>query len=532
MGKQYGILARAVSGYAQTAPDRRAVIDRRGVHTYRDLWQDICACALALEELGLKKHDRVVMECTQDEFFLAMNFACQLTGSLFVGVERRVAPDRLDEIISQTKPALVLTLKPAGAKLSGTGNAPSMAPGAHVQCSEAHREPVYIDVKGFASLLEKQRESDLDVMPDQAAVMLEQADPEDTAEILFSTGTTGKSKGVVLSNRANVANAENIIAGTHMDKDSVEAVPLPVNHAHGLRTCYAHLLHGSTVIIAGGITLPRVLFDMMERYGADAMDLTPSAAQMLMKSSSEKLRGIAPRIKYIEIGAAFLPESTKQQLRKFFPDSRLYNFYGSSESGRTCCLDFSTDTDLPGCIGKPVPNAHFEIMDPDGNPMDSDAEHTGLLATAGPMNMTCYWGEPELTSETLRNGYLITSDLSYIDENGYIYVLGRADDVINYKGVKISPEEIEEVAIQSPMVSDCACVPVEDELAGQVPELYVVAADDCDFSEAGLLKFLRNRVDDNRMPRSVKLIDKIPRTYNGKILRRELAGRSAGQHTI
>ena len=495
-------LVEAVFAHADLVPDVRAVVDQKGIHTYREFRQDICACAEVLKDLGLKRGDRLVMECSQDEIFLAVNYACQLTGVIFVGVERRVAPDRLQEIIRQTGASAVLTKK-----------APADAPEG------------YLGMKEFTSRYEKVLQEDGARAEENGREMLSSVSPEDPAEILFSTGTTGKSKGVLLSNRANAANAQNIIAGTRMSGDSVELMPLPLNHAHGLRTAYAHLLNGSTVLIANGITFPRVLFDMMEKYGATAMDLTPSAAQMLLTTAPERMKAWADRIEYIEVGAAFLPEGTKEGLRSCFTGSRLYNCYGSSESGRTCYLDFSRDTDLPGCIGQPVPNAKFAVMDPDGNPMESDPEHTGLLAMTGPMNMEGYWGEPELTSQTLKDGYVMPADLSYIDGNGYVYVLGRADDVINYKGIKISPEEIEEAAAGSPMVADCACVPVKDELAGQVPKLFVVPAEGVEFSEAELFRYLKEHIDDNRMPRTIELIDEIPRTYNGKLLRRELAGK-------
>ena len=495
-------LVEAVCARADLAPDVRAVVDQKGIHTYRQFWQDVCTCAEVLQELGLKRGERLVMECSQDEMFLAVNYACQLTGVIFVGVERRVAPDRLQEIVRQTGAARVFAKK-----------VPADAPEG------------YLGLKEFAALFEKTASEHAAQAEEAGRQLLAQVSPEDPAEILFSTGTTGKSKGVLLSNRANVANAQNIIAGTQMREGSVELMPLPLNHAHGLRTAYAHLLNGSTVLIANGITFPRVLFDMMEKYGANAMDLTPSAAQMLLTTAPDRMKAWADRIEYIEVGAAFLPEGTKDGLRQCFTGSRLYNCYGSSESGRTCYLDFSKDPDLPGCIGKPVPNAEFAVMGPDGKPMESDPEHTGLLAMTGPMNMEGYWNEPELTAQTLKDGYVMTADLSYIDKNGYVYVLGRADDVINYKGIKISPEEIEEAAAGSPMVADCACVPVKDELAGQVPKLFVVPAEGAEFSETELFRYLKEHIDDNRMPRTIELIDEIPRTYNGKLLRRELARR-------
>ena len=492
-------LAEAVCMHADCTPDVRAVVDNKGIHTYREVWNDICICAAAIRELGLKEGERLVMECSQDERFLAVNLACQLIQGIFVGVERRVAPDRLREILNQTKAAVLLTRK-------------------ETEISSARA----LTMKEFDSLCARIRESENAEAEEAGRQMLSGLKPEDIAEILFSTGTTGKSKGVMLSNRANIANAENVIDGSCMKQDSAELMPLPLNHAHGLRTAYAHLLNGSTVLIANGITLPRVLLDMMEKYEATAIDLTPSAAEMLLKTARERLHAYAPAIEYVEVGAAFLPESTKEKLRECFPESRLYNCYGSSESGRTCYLDFNRDASLPGSIGKPVPNARFAVMGPDGKPIDSDPEHTGLLASAGPMNMSGYWGEPELSAGTLKDGYVLTADLSYIDTDGYIYVLGRADDVINYKGIKISPEEIEEAASGCRLVADCACIPVADELAGQVPKLFIVPAEGVEYSEEELYRYLKEHIDDNRMPRYLERIKEIPRTFNGKILRREL----------
>ena len=148
------------------------------------------------------------------------------------------------------------------------------------------------------------------------------------------------------------------------------------------------------------------------------------------------------------------------------------------------------------------------------------------------MNMSGYWKAPELSEQTLRDGYVLTADVSYIDKDGYIYVLGRQDDVIVYKGIKISPEEIEEAAMGCSMVADCACIPEADEVAGQVPKLFVVPADRAAWREAELFAYLKEHVDDNRMPRTIVLIDEIPRTYNGKVLRKELAkGKTQGQES-
>lgn len=150
----------------------------------------------------------------------------------------------------------------------------------------------------------------------------------------------------------------------------------------------------------------------------------------------------------------------------------------------------------------------------------------GLLATAGAMNMKGYWKQPELTAQVMRGGYVYTNDLGYIDPDGYVYMQGRKDDIINYKGIKIAPEEIEESARKFREVLDCACVPKADKLSGQVPKLFVVVRDKETFQKKELFDFLKNAVNANKMPKEIEVIDEIPRTYNGKVQRRKLVERA------
>ena len=209
-------LAEAVYRYSVLIPERNAIVDKQGPHTYAQLWEEIAQCAEVLKELGVKKGDRVVMECSQDALFLSVNLSCQLLEAIFVGVERRVARGRLEDIVRQTEPALLLTAKA-------------------VEQPEDAKEAFYrrnLTVKEFAQLLKKQRENQVSGQSEMAGSGLpepclpsavkavEHLDRETVSEILFSTGTTGKTKGAILTNRANVANAQ------HLGKHDLELLAL------------------------------------------------------------------------------------------------------------------------------------------------------------------------------------------------------------------------------------------------------------------------------------------------------------------
>lgn len=345
-------------------------------------------------------------------------------------------------------------------------------------------------------------------------------DANDVAEILYSTGTTGKPKGIVLSHRANVAVAENIMYGTEMNQETVEIIPMPLSHSHGLRTCYANLINGSCVVIIDGITNIGGFFKMIDTYHVNALDISPTLGKLLVKIAKKALEQYSTQFDYIELGTAVLDDDLKEELKALFPKTRLYNFYGSTEAGRSCAYDFNKE-DYTKCIGYPSRHAKFFVTDENKNEMESSKDNLGLLAISGDMMMEGYFNSPELTKETVVDGVIYTTDLGYIDKTGKVYVFGRADDVINYKGIKISPEEIETVASAYEGVADSACVAAEDKVCGQVPKLFI-QVENPDFDKREYMAYLRVNLEASRVPTKVEIIDEIPRTSNGKLQRKKL----------
>ena len=182
--------------------------------------------------------------------------------------------------------------------------------------------------------------------------------------------------------------------------------------------------------------------------------------------------------------------------------------------------DFNKE-DFSMCIGYPSRHAKFFVTDENKNVLESSKDNLGLLAISGDMMMEGYFNSPELTKETVIKGVIYTTDLGYIDETGKVYVFGRADDVINYKGIKISPEEIETVAVAYEGVADSACIPLADKVCGQVPKLFIQTEDE-DFDMKAYMAYLRANLETSRVPTKVEIIDKIPRTSNGKLQRKKL----------
>lgn len=479
-----------VKKYADTTPEALFTVDVNGEYTYKDAWNMACNVAKVLKRKGIKKNDCIMVECSQDVWFLVIDFACNIIGALFVPLEKKASADRIKDIYEDTKAVLFVYENEVES-----------------ECAKISFEELRTEVSAD------------DIINESIEVVF--PDEEEVAEILYTTGTTGKSKGIVITHKNNIALAENIAYGTEMKQGNVELIPLPISHSHGIRCCYANIFRGGCVVLTDGIGKIVYIYNLIKQYNITAIDASPAAMTFLMKLSKGKFSEFNSQFDYIQIGTAMLSEDLKTILKEQFPDVRLYNFYGSTESGRSCVLNFNSADDKKYCIGKPTKNARFIVTDQDRNIIESSESNTGLLACAGAMNMKEYLNQPELTKNVYNDeGYIFTADEAYIDERGYVYVLGRMDDVINFKGIKIAPGEIEDVAANYKGIKECACVPLADKTSGQVPKLFVVPASS--YNKDELVEYLKEHIDSNKMPKVIAEIDEIPKTYNGKIKRKEL----------
>ena len=204
-----------------------------------------------------------------------------------------------------------------------------------------------------------------------------------------------------------------------------------------------------------------------------------------------------------------------------------YNTWGSSESGGALFINVSeiaSDPQKVSSIGKPLEDIQIRVLDERGEEMQqSDKAHPGRMSLKGDMQMAGYWNRPELTEETLRDGWLLTGDMVYTDEDGYVYMLGRADDIINVGGEKVSLIEVENAACEYPHISECVCIGVPDpeEILGFVPTLYVLVRDN-DYSQEKMQTYLASRLERYKLPAQYIQIQELPRNRMQKIDRKAL----------
>ena len=329
--------------------------------------------------------------------------------------------------------------------------------------------------------------------------------PNDVADALFTTGTTGKSKGVMLSHTSLTSSSENFLDRFPFNNNLCFIVSGPLNHIATLHKVNPTLCAGGTVCIIDGLRDMNAFFKAFELpFKEFATFLVPASIRIIMQYSYDRLCSLSSKISFIETGAAPITKTDMELLSKALPDSRLYNGYGATEFGSAAAYDFNDGKYIEGCIGRPYKNAIIEI-DPDGR-----------LVVSGTGIMSGYINDEESTRTVLADGKIHTSDLGYFDEEGMIHLTGRAGEVINIGGYKINPVEVENVASSFHGIKDCICVAAKHPVIGRVLKLIVAADGEIPFDKHALAVFIKTKLEAYKVPTMYEVVDSIKYTFNGK----------------
>jgi len=491
MGDKMETLVEKVLSYGGTQPDKKAVCFKDTAVTYGELTKRVVGMASLLRSMGIEKGQRVMLNAVSKPEYIAGFLAIQYIGAVTVAVDKY-------------------------AKLE---NIYGIWEAAQAECFLADGKKLPEGIRNVS--LKKLYEGSV---PGQGAVDYVKPEEGQLCELLFTTGTTGKPKGAMLSYRCIYANMLNTCNGVRMRESDIVLNPLPLNHSFGMRVLRSTLYLGATVVLQNGFTFAKEIETNIKQHHCTAMACVPASMEVIYRQMQEQFAPIIGQLRYIEFGAGSVNVDMKKKLLALLPDTRLYNTWGSTETGGAVFLDITNHPDKLASIGRPLEGIEVKAVDPDGNEVAAkDMETAGRMILHGRMRMEGYWNEPELTAETIQGDWLYTNDLIYIDDDGFIFMLGRADDIINVGGEKVSPIEVENIAQEYGGVRECACIGVHDPegIVGQVPVLYV-AAENGMVDEDALLKYLARRMEKYKLPQEFIQVDKLPRNQMKKLDRKAL----------
>lgn len=344
---------------------------------------------------------------------------------------------------------------------------------------------------------------------------------EDLAVVIYTSGTTGKPKGAMLSHRAigvNVKSCEEILK---VEKGDCFALLLPMFHSFMMTVCIVLPLSvGASILLVKSLSPAKSIFKEIIRQRATILPAIPQLFQAMTQAKLPFYFNWIFPVRAAISGAAPLPVETLAQFaRKFrFP---LLEGYGLSEAGPVVSFNpVEKGRQKAGTVGLPIPNVNVSIRDDSGQDLSSG--EVGEICVQGQNVMTGYWNQPEETAATLKNGWLHTGDLGFIDQEGYITIVDRKKDMLLVRGMNVYPREIEEVLYQYPGVKEAAVVAKIDEKKGEIPIAFISMQEGVSADLSAIDRFLREKLADFKQPREIRLVKNLPRTASGKILKQEL----------
>ena len=332
--------------------------------------------------------------------------------------------------------------------------------------------------------------------------------PAGIADVLYTTGTTGRSKGVMISHRTIVADAENLIAGQGFSHDLVFVIHGPLNHIGSLSKIFPIILQGGTLHILDGLRDADAFFNAFREPGKYATFFVPANIRFLLTFDAKRFAALADRLDFVESGGAPLSHADMLQLCQILPHTRLYNTYASTETGIIATYNYNDGRCLAGCLGHTMPHSRVTITS------------EGMISCQGDTLMSGYIGDPELTATVLRNDTVYMSDYGQIDAEGMLHIGGRESDVINVGGYKVAPTEVEDVVLSIEGIRDCICIPAEHPIMGKAVKLLVVMNEGVPFSKKTIARYIAARLEPYKVPQLYEQVESIARTYNGKLDRK------------
>lgn len=440
--------------------------------TYQDLWQGIVRVASYMRETyHLQDGDRVILSASGDLGFVYAYFAVHLIRCIAVPIDSDVASARFEYINKHIAPKLVVgTLR-----------------------------RLEIMTLSFDALIDDA----LHYISKTDAPSIEAIDMDAPADILFTTGTTGAPKGVVLTHHNLAAASRNINEYIKNDDQDVELLALPVSHSFGLGRLRCVLSSGGKIVLLGSFANVKKFFSAIKEHHVTGFGTVPASWFYIKRMSRDMIRRYSDQLNYIEIGSSFMPIEEKKILLEWLPTTRICMHYGLTEASRSAFMEFHEYADNLQSIGKAAPYTDIRIID-------------GEICVKGEHVTKTYWQEtPELIVQDFHDDYFRTGDSGWMDEQGNIYIKGRIKEMINVGGEKVSPMEVEDCLNAIPQISESACCALHDDMMGEVVEAFIV--EKTPITDKEILDIIRPQLENYKWPRKIVRVTEIPKTFSGKI---------------
>ncbi len=496
-------------------PDRVAMVFEGRRITYQGLQDRVNRLANALAGLGIQPGDRVAMLQVNCNEHIEAYFATARLDGVYVPLNFRARADEVSYMVNDAAPKVLLVGKRY----------------VDLVRSLADRLP---SVEHFIALEEGVpgwRCYDELLASAQGDELSPQGDGGDLTMVMFTAGTTGTPKGVMLSHDSFASYILSNVTPADPDTEERNILTVPLYHIAGVQAVMSAIYGGRTLVIQRQFEAKQWM-ELVERERANRAMMVPTMLKMLLDHPDFHKHDLSS-LRVITYGAAPMPLEVIKRAIKAFPGVSFINAFGQTETAATITMLPPEDHVLEGTeaeierklrrlssIGKPLEDVEVRIVDENGAPVPSG--QVGEIVARGPRLMKGYWNKAEATAQTIRDGWLYTGDLGYMDEDGYIYLAGRARDFIKRGGEMVSPEEVEQVLMSHPAIDEAAIIGVPDVDWGERVRAIVVLKPGHNASPEEIIEFCRQRLASFKKPESVVFVAELPRNPLGKVLKRVL----------
>ncbi len=491
--------------------------------------------ATEVQDLTLPPNVAVLLTAEPSVDYLCLYYALCLCHVMVVPCDKNSTAATFSYFAAQTKAQIVLHYG---------SDVPSTAATTLTELS--HTELTVFEVTPLLTQVDREL-STANLQEAVAAMAAALPQPEEYESIYFTSGTTGKSKAVLLTHANALQGGYNSVSTCAKFADDIEILTTPIFHAQAASSFRANLILGAGSVLYPSFYRPEELADLIARYQCNAINLVPAALKLLLESLGESMfcELLAP-LRLIEVGTAPTDPASKSRYSKLMPHTWFLYNYGATECSRTVfnlvCGDYldRNNSEAPegvvygaqhkgqcfarrqqlSALGRPVAVCQAVVIDDRGSEVPMGT--AGRLVFAGDMVMQGYLNQPELTAKTIGPKRYYSSDCGYMDDEGFIHILGRIDDVINMGGEKISPQEIEDAVLSVEGIEECCCIGGSDAIFGMIPVLYYSKKHGTQLDERALKQALRSKLDRAHRPKIYLELTTLPKNRVGKVDRNAL----------
>jgi acyl-CoA synthetase (AMP-forming)/AMP-acid ligase II len=499
-------LLERIAGFARDEPTRRALSEGDRHLDYGSLWSQANALAAQFVRSGLAPGERVALILPNSIEAVVATYATWLAGGVIVPLNAQAKARDFEPWLLHSGARIVVH--------------EAAHPDAALAVQALAVQPLEI-VVGEGTLPANALRW-RDALAGDAPAAIIEIDEHALAMIVYTSGTTGQPKGVMLSHANLAANVESIVSYLGLTADDSIVSVLPFYYSYGASVLHTHLAVGAHLVIESNLVFPHLMVETMARERVTGFSGVPSTFVLLLNRVALEKYDLSSLRYVTQAGGAMTPTTTTR-LRAALPQARVFIMYGQTEAtARLAWLPPDRIEEKPGSVGVPIPGVEIEIRSENGQP--AARFEVGDVYVRGANVMLGYWRDPDASAAVLQDGWLRTGDMGHLDADGFLFLSGRRSDMIKTGAHRVHPNDVEEVIAELPGIVEVAVIGVDDDTLGQVIKAFIVVDTNTEVAIDRVKAHCRERLAGYKIPKFIESVAALPKTASGKIRRAQLAG--------